>query len=61
MHTKTKLVKKKFYPQPYFDEYLKYVWTYSLLFGTVGERNHSYTFTPICNEIELAMLILQHI
>ena len=47
--------------QPYFDEYLKYVWTYSLLFGTVGERNHSYTFTPILNDIELAMLISQHI
>ena len=45
----------------YFDEYIKYVWTYGLLFGTVGEMSYSCTFTPIWNEIELTMLISQHI
>ena len=47
-----KLVKKKFCTQQCFDKYIKYAFTYGLLFGTVGERNHSCTFTPIVNEIK---------
>ena len=40
---------------------MKYLWTYGLLFGIVGERNHSCIFTPNFNEIEWTMLTSQHI
>ena len=52
---------KKFCTQLWFDKYLKYAWTYGLVFGTVGERNHICTCAPIVNEIEWTMLISQHI